>query len=276
MSRSHGWLLCLAWMLALPAHAAQPAHDHADHASPAPAAGQLPRTPIPAITEADRVAALPPARGEPAHDNSIHAFILADRLEAWDSDAASGFAWQGEGWIGTDLHRAWLRSSGEHHGGRIEAAEVEVLYGRGIAAWWDLVVGVRHEFRPVAARSFLALGIQGLAPQNIGIEATAYLRDGQVSARFETTYQLLFTNRLILQPHLELEWSGEDEPQRGIGSGISTLEAGLRLRYEIQRRFAPYAGIGYERALGETGGLRRDAGEDVDELRLVAGIRMWF
>lgn len=284
MSRAPGWLLLLAGMLAAcPALSAEPAHDpsqasgneHADHASHAAAAGQLPRTPIPAITDADRAAALPPEGGEPAHDNGIHAFMLADRVEAWNSDTGSGFAWQGEGWIGTDLHRAWVRSSGEYHD-RLEAAEVEVLYGRGIAAWWDLLVGLRHEFRPADARSFLALGIQGLAPQNFGIEATAYLRDGQVAARFETSYQLLFTNRLILQPHLELDWFGEDEPQRGIGSGLATLEAGLRLRYEIQRRFAPYAGIAWQRALGETGELRRGAGDDVDDLRLVAGIRMWF
>lgn len=222
------------------------------------------------------MAALPPEGGEPAHDNGIHSFMLADRLEAWHSDADSGFAWQGEGWIGTDVDRAWLRSSGEHQGGRISAAEVEVLYGRGIAAWWDLVGGVRHEFRPGDARSFLALGIQGVAPHNFGIEATAYLRDGQSAASFEATYQLLFTNRLILQPHLQLQWFAEDEPQRGIGSGLATLEADLRLRYEIVRRLAPYAGIGYQRALGETRGFRRNAGGDVDELRLVAGIRMWF
>ncbi|MDQ2642163.1 MAG: copper resistance protein B [Pseudomonadota bacterium] len=283
MSRAHGWLLCLAWMAAWPVLPAEPEHDpdhasgdeHADHASHA-AAGSLPRTPIAPITAADRIAALPPKGGEPAHDNSIHTFMLVDRLERWDSDAGSGFAWQAEGWIGTDLHRAWLRSSGEDHGGRTEAAEMEVLYGRSIAAWWDLVGGVRHDFRPGGARSFLALGVQGLAPQNVAVEATAYLRDGQIAARLETTYQLLFTNRLILQPHLELQWFGEDEPQRGIGSGLATLEAGMRLRYEIVRRFAPYAGIGYHRALGETGDLRREAGEDADDLRLVAGIRMWF
>lgn len=287
MSRSQGWLRCLAWLLtwpALPALSAEPAHDpehasgagHSDHASHAGAAGQLPRTPIPPITAADRMAALPPQSGEPAHDNNIHAFVLADRMEAWDSDSSSGFAWQAEGWIGTDLHRAWLRSSGEHQGGRIGAAEVEVLYGRGIAAWWDLVGGVRHELRPGDGRSFLVVGIQGLAPQNFEMEATAWLRDGQIAARFETTYQLLFTNRLILQPHLQLQWFAENEPLRGIGSGLATLEGGLRLRYEVVRRFAPYAGIGYQRAFGETGSLRRDAGDDIGELRLVAGVRMWF
>lgn len=281
MRSLRGWLLCLAWLQALPALAAEPAHGqatewHADHASHDAGSGQLPRTPIPPVTAADRIAALPPQGGAPAHDNGVHAFMLADRLEAWDSDAGSGFAWQGEGWIGTDLHRLWLRSSGEHHDARIAAAEVEVLYGHSIAAWWDLVAGVRHDFRPGDARSFLALGIQGLAPQNFEVEATAYVGDGQITARVETTYQLLFTNRLILEPHLQLQWFGEDEPQRGIGSGLASLEAGLRLRYEVRRRLAPYAGVGYQRALGETGNLRGDTGESIDDLRLVAGIRTWF
>lgn len=284
MRHLRGWLLCLASMQASAALAAEPAHEHASeeqadhtaHTSQSAAAGQLPRTPVPPVTAADRMAALPPQGGKPAHDNGMQAFVLADRLEAWDSDAGPGFAWQGEGWIGTDLDRAWLRSSGEHQGGRIATAEVEVLYGRSIAAWWDLVGGVRHEFRPGEARSYLAAGIQGLSPQNFAVEATAYLRNDQVAARFETSWQLLFTNRLILQPHLQLQWLGEDEPQRSLGSGLATLEAGLRLRYEIRRRLAPYAGVAYQRALGETGDLRRVAGEDVDDLRLLAGIRLWF
>ena len=138
MSRAHGWLLCLAWMAAWPVLPAEPDDDpdpasgdeHADHASHA-AAGSLPRTPIPPITAADRIAALPPKGGEPAHDNSIHTFMLVDRLERWDSDAGSGFAWQAEGWIGTDLHRAWLRSSGEDHGGRVHGSAEAVGGHRG-------------------------------------------------------------------------------------------------------------------------------------------------
>ena len=284
MRQPRVWLLCLAWALALPALPAAPAQgpqqgggeDHADHAAHEAGAEQSPRTPIPALSEADRIAARTPQGGEPAHDNRIHAFVLADEVEAWDSDAGSGFAWQGEGWIGTDLNRAWLRSRGEHQDGSITAAELEVLYGRSIATWWDLVGGVRHDFRPGDARSFLALGIRGLAPYNFEVDATAYVGDGQVAARLEAGYQLLFTNRLILQPHAQLQWFGEEEAQRGIGAGLATLETGLRLRYEIVRRFAPYVGAGYERALGATARLRRGAGEDVAELRLVAGVRMWF
>ncbi len=284
MRQPRTWLLCLAWALAWPALPAAPAQDpdhaagesHADHAAHEAGGAQLPRTPIPPLSEADRLAARTPQGGEPAHDNRIHSFLLADQLEVRDPDAVSGFAWQGEGWIGTDLHRVWLRSSGERHDGRIAAAELEVLYGRSIAVWWDLVGGVHQDFRPGDARSLLALGLQGLAPHNIEVEATAYLGDGQVAGRLEVGYQLLFTNRLILQPHLQLEWFSEEESQRGIGAGFATLETGLRLRYELVRRFAPYVGAGYERALGATGRLRRSAGEEVDDLRLVAGVRMWF
>jgi copper resistance protein B len=249
-------------------------HSMMDHGASAPS---LPRTPIPPITDADRSAALPPGGNHAMTDNVIHSYVLLNRLEAWDADPGTGQAWEGQGWIGTDLDRVWLRSEGEREDGRTEAADLEVLYGRSVSTWWDVVGGLRHDFQPGGSQTFAAIGVQGLAPQKFEVEATAYLGEGgQTAARFEAEYELLLTNRLILQPLVEIEAYGRNDVARGIGSGLSTAEAGLRLRYEFTRQLAPYLGVVHERAFGRTADLRRDEGESTNDTRLVAGFRIWF
>ena len=254
--------------------------DHAamGHATPMPRTA--PREPIPVLTDADRAAAFADAGGHEAHgmhDEDIHSFVLFDRLEAWNADRGTGFEWEGQAWVGTDLNRLWLRSEGERVGGRTGAADLEVLYGRSIARWWDLVAGVRHDFKPGASQDFAAIGVMGLAPYKFEVAATAYIGEsGQTAARAEIEYETLLTNRLILQPLVEFNLYGQDDARRGIGSGLSTVEAGLRLRYEFTRKFAPYVGVVRERAFGRTADFRRDEGEDIDDTRFVAGFRIWF
>lgn len=253
--------------------AMQDEHAAMGHAMPA----TEPREPVPALTDADRRAAFPDVAGHSVHDNAVHSYFLLDRLEAWDAEPGTGMAWEGQGWIGRDLDRLWLRSEGERHRGATESASLEALYGRSVSPWWDVVAGVRHDFAPGASQSFVAVGVQGLAPQWFEVEATAYLGEGgQTAARLEVEYELLLTNRLILQPQLEVAFFGKDDPARGVGSGLGTAEAGLRLRYEFTRRFAPYVGIVHERAFGDTADLRRAESEDVDGTRVVAGVRIWF
>lgn len=256
------------------------AHDHsahAGHAMDAAAPADAPLTPIPAVTEADRVAAFPELHHAMQHGADLHSFVLLDRLEAWNADHGSGQAWEAQAWIGGDLSRLWLRSEGERVDGRTEAANLEVLYGRSVSAWWDVVGGIRHDFQPGSPQTWAALGLQGLAPYKFEVQATAYLGEsGQTAANVEVEYELLLTNRLILQPLVELEWHGKDDPQRGIGSGLGKVEAGLRLRYEFTRRFAPYVGVVHERAFGGTTELHEAAGEDTRDTRVVAGLRLWF
>ncbi|MEO5962560.1 MAG: copper resistance protein B, partial [Thermomonas sp.] len=180
-------------------------------------------------------------------------------------------------WIGTDLNRVWLRSEGEQVDGKLDGADLEVLYGRSIAPWWDVVAGIRHDFKPGASQDFAALGVVGLAPYKFEVQATAYIgQGGQTAARFEAEYETLLTNRWILQPLVEVNLYGKDDARRGIGSGLSTVEAGLRLRYEFTRRFAPYIGVVRERAFGSTADFRRLNGEDINDTRVVAGLRIWF
>lgn len=254
------------------------AHDpHAGHAaSPSPAAS-LPREPIPVPTEADRAAAFPHLHEGHAHGTSINSLVRFNRFEAWDADPGTGQAWEGSAWIGGDTQRLWLRSEGEREHGRTAAADIEVLYGRGISAWWDVVAGIRHDFAPGPSQDWAAIGVQGMAPYKFEVSATAYIGErGHSALAAEAEYELLLTNRLVLQPVLELELRGQDDPVRGIGSGLSSAEAGLRLRYEITRRFAPYLGVVHERTFGGTADYRRDEGEATRETRWVAGVRWWF
>ena len=236
-----------------------------------------PITPIPVLTDADRAAAVPPAHDHPVHDNSIQSYVVFDRLEAWNADNGTGLAWEGRAWIGTDLDRLWLRSEGERIDNRTQKADLEVLYGHSFSPWWDVVTGFRHDFKPGASQNFAAIGVMGLAPYKFEVAATAYIgQSGQTAARVEVENETLLTNRLVLQPLLELNFYGKDDARRGIGSGLGTVEAGLRLRYEFTRQFAPYIGLVREHAFGSTADLRHDNGEDTNDTRITAGVRIWF
>ncbi len=249
--------------------------DHAMHQK-APAPNE-PKTPIPALTDADRAAAVPPHGGHDMMDNAIHGYALLNRLETWNDSPGRGVAWEGRGWIGTDLNRAWLRTEGERVSNRTESADAEILYGHSVSPWWDVVAGVRHDSKPGDGQTFAAIGVQGLAPQKFEVETTAYLgQRGQTALRFEAEYELLLTNRLILQPLVEVNAYGKDDRLRGIGSGLSTAEAGIRLRYEFTRQFAPYIGVTREQAFGRTADFRREESGQRGDTRFVLGFRTWF
>jgi copper resistance protein B len=235
------------------------------------------RTPIPVLTDADREAAFPPLEGHAVHDDAINSFFLLDQLEYQAADEGSVLSWDALGWIGGDIDRLWLRSEGERTNGVTEDAEIQALWGHSIGPWWDVVGGVRQDFKPSSPQTWAAFGIQGMALYAFEAEATAFIgENGQTAARLEGDYDILLTNRLILQPTAEVNFYGKNDPERGIGSGLANTEVGLRLRYEIRREFAPYIGVTWNRAYGNTADLLRDEGGDVSEARFVAGIRMWF
>jgi copper resistance protein B len=260
----------------MPQEPAQPM-DHSAMGHDMSMSPDQPRQPIPPLTDADRTAAFPDVGGHPVHDNSLQKYVLVDQLEAWDADEGNALAWEALGWVGTDLNRVWLRSEGERVDSATKSADIEVLYGRSVARWWDVVAGVRHDFGAGPSQTFAAIGVVGLAPYKFDVEATAYIGDsGQSAARLQAEYDTLLTNRLILQWLAEAELYGKDDARRGVGSGLSTIQAALRLRYEFTRQFAPYIGLVWERAYGDTADLRRDEGEDIDDTRFVAGLRIWF
>ena len=242
-----------------------------------PAAPTESRTPIPALTDADRAAVFTSHAGHQVHDSAINTYFLADKLEWQDADDASTLAWDLSGWIGGDIDRLWLRSEGERSNGKTEDAEIQALWGHAVSPWWDVVTGVRQDFKPGAPQTWAAFGLQGMVLYNFEAEATAFLgENGQSALRLEGDYDILLTNRLILQPTAELNVYGKNDPQRGIGSGLANTEAGLRLRYEFRREFAPYIGVTWNRTYGHTADYAREEGEDRSEARLVLGVRLWF
>ena len=248
-----------------------------DHAAMGHGMPASPRTPIPPVTAADRAAAVRPQGGHPAHDNGVFQFVLLDRLESAWSDGERSQAWEVEAWRGTDLNRLWLRSEGERAHGDTEQANVELLYGRSVTPWWDVVAGVRHDFGEGPSQTMAAFGVQGLAPYKFEVAATAYLgQSGQSALNLGAEYDTLLTNRLILQWNAEAEFWGRDDAERGIGSGLNSIEAGLRLRYEIRREFAPYVGVVWERRFGDAADAVELEGGDASGARVVAGVRFWF
>jgi copper resistance protein B len=261
-----------------PADPAPTALDVDPPASPMPPDGATPLPAhIPPLTDADRAAAFPDVPGHAVHDQAVNYFVLFDQLEWLSAGGAREGSWDTKGWIGRDRDRLWFRTEGEGDEDRLGSAEAHLLYGRAIARWWDLVAGVRQDFRPGPAQTWAAIGLQGLAPYWFEVEATAYIgASGRTQFRIETEYELLLTNRLILQPLIELDIYGKSDPERGIGAGLSTADAGLRLRYEFRREFAPYIGVVWTRKFGRTADFAEAAGEETQGARLVTGVRLWF
>jgi copper resistance protein B len=232
---------------------------------------------LPEITDADREAAFPDLPGHAVHDRAIRSYVLFEKLEWQDAEDDDALIWEANGWIGGDIDRLWFRTEGERVDSHTESAEAHLLWGRHISRWWDVVAGARQDFDPGPGQTWAAFGIQGLAPYFFELEATTYLGEGgQTAARLEAEYEMLLTNRLILQPLIELEIYGKNDSRRGIGSGFSSAEAGLRLRYEIRREIAPYIGLTWERKLGNTADLAELEGEDPGDTRFIAGLRIWF
>jgi len=260
-------LALLASLWPAVAHAQEPAHHHPTPPQPAAAAP----------TDADRAAAFPDVEGHSVHDNAVNYFVLFDQLEWQSGNGARGVNWDTRGWIGTDRDRFWFRTEGQREDGRLDEGEAHLLYGRAIARWWDVVAGVRQDVRPGSPQTWAAVGLQGLAPYRFEVEATAYVgASGRTHVRFETEYELLLTNRLILQPQVELDIYGKADPERGIGAGLSAVDLGLRLRYEVRREFAPYLGVVWNEKLFGTADYARQAGEPVGGARLVLGARLWL
>ena len=255
----------------------KPVEDHSAHLQkPVNEAGE-PKEPIPPLTEADRAAAFPQDMvGHTVHDQQWSHFVLFEQLE-WQGADAGGLKLENTTWIGGDIDRAWLRADAESGEGRLENASLHALWGRSVSRWWDVVAGIRQDIRPGDPETWAAFGIQGLAPYWFEVEATAYIgADARTRLNLEAEYDLLLTNRLVLQPVIEADLYGKGDPERGIGAGLSAVETGLRLRYEFKRELAPYIGVTWHRSFFGTADHAQAVGEDVGGARLAIGLRAWF
>lgn len=214
--------------------------------------------------------------GAPVDDQHVWFHAILDQFEGRLS-RDSALRWDGEIWTGTDSDRLWIKSEGEVQNGKVGDGQHEFLYDTPISTYFDLQAGLRYDLDDRKGRGWGALGVEGLAPYFFRVSATAYASDrGHFAAKLTGSYDLLITQSLILQPEAEINLYSRSDPGRLTGSGFSDLDAGLRLRYEISRKFAPYIGVAYEKRFGQTASLAAADGEKTDALRVTLGIRSWF
>jgi copper resistance protein B len=216
---------------------------------------------------------------QPVHDNEPFGVFMLERLEYRSTEGEGSLLWDAQGWVGSDYNRFELESEGVRllETDRFEEVELELFYSRTIAAFWDLRVGLRHDLEPDPERTFAAVGVEGLAPYWFELESTIYIsEDGDVSAGLEAEYDLLLSQRLILQPRFETAVALQEVEPFGIGQGVNDIELGLRLRYEVHRKLAPYVGVSWHRKLGETADLAEAAGEETGAFFVLVGVRAWF
>lgn len=291
------------WLAASSAWAQQNAHDghHGAHEStPAPAQESMP-SPTPAPTSgmdpAAHSAMSAPATADEPRDPHAYAdgygfsqlpmrhedmamnyhLIRLDQLERSRTDDRTVTRYELFVSYGGDIDRGVIRADGEVAGGTLDEASTELLWSRAVAPFWNALTGLRYDSGEGPDRTWFALGIQGLAPYWFEVDATAYVGDqGRSAVTVEAEYELLFTQRLVLQPRIEATAYGQRDNERAIGPGLSSAAAGLRLRYEIRREFAPYIGVEWAATFGATAELARDAGDESAETRAVAGVRAWF
>ena len=173
--------------------------------------------------------------------------------------------------------RAVLKAEGDVDDGDVAEARTELVWSHAFAAFWDMQLGARHDGGEGPSREWLAFGVEGLAPYWFDVEATAYLGEsGHTALRLDVSYDLLLTQKLVLEPRIEANVYGQDDAARGLGSGLSDASLALRVRYEINRQLAPYFGIEWVRKYGQTEDFARAAGSDPSDARAVVGLRFWF
>ena len=269
------------------------AAGHAGHDMPAMSSGERLGTDLPAGGEpppspptdhyADRrfsPAEMAEARRRMMRESGgqTMATVMLDLGEYQAREGHDGYRWDAEAWLGGDVNRLVVKSQGEGVARKgVEAAEVQALYSRAVGPYFNLQAGVRHDFRPGAPRTYAVLGFEGLAPYWFEVEGAVFLSDrGDVLGRLEGYYDQRLTQRLVLQPRVEFSLSAQDIPENRIGAGLASAELGLRLRYEISRRFAPYIGVSHEAKTGQTARYARIDGEDPTTTSFVAGVRIWF
>jgi len=236
----------------------------------------------PAAAQATAVSANPAPDAEtgampPVMDHARFAHAIFNQLEGRWNGSNIEFRWEGQGWVGTDYDKLWIKSEGTLSNGALNDGQDQFVYSRAITTYFDLQGGLRSDLDSRPTRNWAALGIQGLAPYFFDLELTGFVSgEGHLAAKLDASYDLLLTQRLILQPQIELNVYSKSDPARLVGAGFSDIDTGLRLRYEFSRKFAPYIGVVYEGKFGQTANFARQAGENTGDFRFAFGVRIWF
>lgn len=208
-------------------------------------------------------------------DNPMITKVMIDQLELRDADNVSAIETQA--WIGKDLDKLWLKVDVEKRDGEIEDAELQALYSHAITPYWDIQLGVREDIKPTPSLTWGVVGVHGLAPYFFDVDAALFVRGANETAlRLSAEYDLLFTQRLILSPKIEVNLYSQNDVEARTGSGLSDIKTGLRLRYEIRRELAPYVGVNWSKKFGRTADFASAQAEEVATSEWVLGLRIWF
>lgn len=212
------------------------------------------------------------------HGGGSYSQVMIDLAEIKIADGHTGYKFEADAWFGGDINRIVLKADGEgEFGEAIDDVELKALYSRAIGPYFNLQAGVRQDLGVGPDRTHAVIGVEGLAPYWFEVDGYLYLStQGQVRASASAEYDQRITQRLILQPKVEFDLSAQDIPELGIGSGLTSAEIGVRLRYEIVREFAPYIGVVHEAKLGPTADFARAAGDNPSSTNLLVGVRAWF
>ena len=203
--------------------------------------------------------------------------VMIDQLETREKDGENPLILETDVWIGKDLNKAWFKIDAEQVDGELEELEMQALYSKAIAPFWDLQVGWKHNSKPKPQRDWFAIGVKGLAPYQFEVDAALFFGgNGQMAARLSAEYEYMFTQKLVLSPETVINLYSKDDSEHGIGSGLSDLQLGLRLRYEVTREFSPYIGVNWNRKFGKTEDYAVSANESVDDTQIVVGVRAWY
>ncbi len=210
-------------------------------------------------------------------DDPLLTKVMINQLEVRETDGPNQTVLEAQGWIGKDLHKLWIKADVEQEGGKTHESELQFLYSKAIAPYWDFQIGWRHNSRPKPTQDWLAIGLHGLAPYYFEIDAAAFIgKSGQTAFRLGAEYEMMLTQKLVLSPEASFDFYGKDDRAADIGSGLSSSEIGLRLRYEVKREFAPYIGINWTKKYGDTADFAKAGGGGTSDRQIVAGIRAWF
>jgi copper resistance protein B len=203
--------------------------------------------------------------------------LLIENFEATRIDGKAVLPYEIEARYGRTYDRAVLKAEGEFENGDHAESRTELLWSHAVAAYWDTQFGIRYDRGQGPGRSWIAAGIEGLAPYWFDLEVTGYVGESSRTAlRIDASYDMLIDQRLILQPRFEANFYGRDDFARGLASGLSDASLALRLRYEIRRELAPYIGVERVSQFGGTEDFTRAAGGDASDTRLTMGLRFWF
>jgi len=200
--------------------------------------------------------------------------ILVDQLEI-SSQSGTPTSWDATAWIGKDWHKLYIKTEGDSAKGQTES-ENQLLYSTPIAKYWDIQAGLGNDTTPEHNQSWGIIALQGLAPYFFETTANLLANNDNIGLRLSTEYEALLTQKLILTPSFKINAYKEDDVKMGIGSGLSSTELSIRLRYEFTRKFAPYIGIKLNNTYGNTANYIKTEGGKVAETSVVVGLRFWF